>query len=93
MKKRRRGIETGWTQFSRISKNINDNIGNAMELAVKDLTAHITNHIPSAAEVDPKGILSSIRDPSCLILRDQTEEVRQKLEEIIPNRTSPGAKT
>ena len=54
-----------------------------MELTVIDLTAHITNHIPGVEEVDPKGILNTIRDPSCLILRKQTEEVREKLEEII----------
>ena len=88
-KRYRDGLDT---IFKNLAKNINDNIGNAMELAVKDLTAHITNHIPSAAEVDPKGILSSIRDPSCLILRDQTEEVRQKLEEIIPESDIPRGK-
>ena len=80
------------TIFRNLAKNIDDNVGNAMELAVKDLTAHIANHIPSAVEVDPKGILSSIRDPSCLILRDQTEEVRQKLEEIIPESDIPRGK-
>ena len=89
VKRYRDGLDT---IFKNLAKNINDNIGNAMELEVNDLTAHITNHIPSAAEVDPKGILSSIRDPSCLILRDQTEEVRQKLEEIIPESDIPRGK-
>ena len=63
-----------------------------MELAAIDLTAHITNHIPSAAEVDPKGLLNTIRDLSCLILREQTEEVREKLEEIIPESDIPRGK-
>ena len=41
-----------------------------MELTVIDLTAHITNRISGAEEVDPNiGILTTIRDPSCIILQ------------------------
>ena len=80
------------TIFDNLAKNIQDNIGNAMELAAIDLTAHITNHIPSVAEVDPKGLLNTIHDPSCLILREQTEEVREKLEEIILESDIPRGK-
>ena len=47
--------------FDNLAKNIQDNIGNAMELAVIDLKAQITNHISGAEEVDPKGILNTIR--------------------------------
>ena len=80
------------TIFENLAKNIQVNICNAMELTVIDLTAHITNHIPGAEEVDPKGILNTIRDPSCLILRKQTEEVKEKLEEIIPESDIPRGK-
>ena len=78
--------------FDNLAKNIQDNIGNAMELAVIDLKAQITNHISGAEEVDPKGILNTIRDPSCLILREPTEEVREKLEEIVPDSDIPSGK-
>ena len=80
------------TIFENLAKNIQDNIGNAMELTLIELTAHITNHIPGVEEVDPKGILNTIRDPSCLILRKQTEEVREKLEKIIPESDIPRGK-
>ena len=80
------------TIFENLAKNIQDNIGNAMELTVVELATHITNHIPGAEEVDPKGILNTIRDPSCLILRAQTEEEREKLEEIIPESDIPRGK-
>ena len=81
------------TIFQNLAKNIQDDIGNAMELTVVELTTHITNHIPGAEEVDPKGILNTIRDPSCLILRKQTEEVRKNWKRSSRNQTSPGAKT
>ena len=63
-----------------------------MELAVIDLKTQIANHIPGAEEVDPNGILNTIRDPSCLILREPTEEVREKLEEIVPDSDIPSGK-
>ena len=63
-----------------------------MELAVKDLKTQIAVHIPSAEEVDPIGILNTIRDPSCLILRKPTEEAREKLEEVDPDSDIPSGK-
>ena len=63
-----------------------------MELAVIDLKTQITNNIPGTEEVDPNRILKTIRDPSCLILREQTEEVREKLEEIVPDSDIPSGK-
>ena len=78
--------------FDNLAKNIQDNIGNAMELAVIDLKAQITNHISGVEEVDPKGILNTIRDPFCLILRELMEEVREKLEEIILDPDIPSGK-
>ena len=78
--------------FDNLAKNIQDNIGNAMELAIIDLKTQITNYIPGTEEVDPNGILNTIRDPSCLILREQTEEVREKLEEIVPDSDIPSGK-
>ena len=63
-----------------------------MELAVIDLKAQITNHISGVEEVDPKGILNTIRDPSCLILREPMEEVREKLEEIVLDSDIPSGK-
>ena len=60
-----------------------------MELAVIDLKTQITNYIPGTEEVDTNGILNTICDPSCLILREQTEEVREKLEEIVPGFRHP----
>ena len=78
--------------FDKLAKNIQDNIGNAMELAVIDLKTQITNNIPGAEDVDPKGVLNTIRDPSCLILREPTEEVREKLEEIVLDSDIPSGK-
>ena len=78
--------------FDNLAKNIQDNIGNAMELAVKDLKTQIADHIPGAEEVDPNGILNTIRDPSCLILRKSTEEAREKLEEVDPDSDIPSGK-
>ena len=78
--------------FDNLAKNIQDNISNAMELAVKDLKTQIADHIPGAEEVDPNGILNTIRDPSCLILRKFTEEAREKLEEVHPDSDIPSGK-
>ena len=78
--------------FDNLAKNIQDNIGNAMELAVIDLKTQITNYTPGAEDVDPNGILNTIHDPSCLILRELTEEVREKLEEIVPDSDIPSGK-
>ena len=78
--------------FDNLAKNIQDNIGNAMELAVKDLKTQIADHIPGAEEVDPNGILNTIRDPSCLILRKFTEEAGEKLEEVDPDSDIPSGK-
>ena len=72
-----------------LAKNIQDNVGNAMELAVKELINRIADHIPSTEEVDPVGILNTIRDPSCLILRNPTEEAIEKLEEVDPDADIP----
>ena len=63
-----------------------------MELAVKDLKTQIADHIPGAEEVDPNGILNTIHDPSCLILRKSTEEAREKLEEVDPDSDIPSGK-
>ena len=63
-----------------------------MELAVKELINRIADHIPSTEEVDPVGILNTIRDPSCLILRNPTEEAGEKLEEVDPDADIPSAK-
>ena len=65
--------------FDNLAKNIQDNIGNVMELAIIDLKTQITNYIPGTEDVDPNGILITIRDPSCLILREPTEGVKEKL--------------
>ena len=78
--------------FDNLSKNIQDNVGNAMELAVKDLINRIACHIPSAEEIDPVGVLNTIRDPSCLILRNPTEEAREKIEEVDPDSDIPSGK-
>ena len=78
--------------FDNLSKNIQDNVGNAMELAVKDLINRIAGHIPSAEEIDPVGILNTIRDTSCLILRNPTEEAREKMEEVDPDSDIPSGK-
>ena len=78
--------------FDNLSKNIQDNVGYAMELAVKDLKNQIAAHIPGAEEVDPIGILNTIRDPSCLILRNPTEEAREKIEEVDPDSDIPSGK-
>ena len=60
-----------------------------MELAIIDLKTHITKHITGTEEVDAGGILKTIRDPTCLTLREQTEEVREKLEEFYQIRRFP----
>ena len=78
--------------FDNLSKNIQGNVGNAMELAIKDLINRIADHIPSAEEVDPVGILNTIRDTSCLILRNPTEEAREKMEEVDPDSDIPSGK-
>ena len=78
--------------FDDLAKNIRDNIGNTMELAVTDLKTHITNYISGTEEVDTNGLLKTIRDPTCLILREQTEEVRKKLEEILPDSDIPSGR-
>ena len=36
--------------------------------------------------------MNTIRDPSCLILREQTEEVRERLEEILPDSDIPSGR-
>ena len=38
-----------------------------------------------AEEVDTASILKTIWDPSCLVLREQTEDVMEKLEELQPH--------
>ena len=78
--------------FDNLAKNIQGSIGNAMELVVKDLKTQIADHIPGAEEVDANGILSTIRDPSCLILRKSTEEAREKLEEVDLDSDIPSGK-
>ena len=55
-----------------------------MELAITDLKVEVVKQIPGAEEADAIGILKSIWDPSCLAMREQTEEVVAKLEEILP---------
>ena len=49
------------------------------------LRAVITKHIMGAEEVDTGSILKTIWDPSCLALREETEDVREKLEELLPD--------
>ena len=78
--------------FDNLSKNIQDNVGNTMELAVKDLINRIADQIPNAEEIDPVGILNTIRDTSCLILRNPTEEAREKMEEVDPDSDIPSGK-
>ena len=78
--------------FDDLAKNIKNNIANAMELAIIDLKTHITKHITGTEEVDAGGILKTIRDPTCLTLREQTEEVREKLEEILPDSEIPSGR-
>ena len=78
--------------FNNLAKNIQDNVGNAMELAIIDLKTQITKYIPGTEEVNTNGILNTICDPSCLILREQMEEVREKLEEIVPDSDIPSGR-
>ena len=56
-----------------------------MELAIIDLRAEIMKHITGTEEVDTGSILKTIRDPTCLALREQTEDIIEKLEEILPD--------
>ena len=67
-----------------MATNIENNIANTMELAIIDLRAEIVKQITGTEEVDTGSILKSIRDPTCLALREQTEEVIEKIEEILP---------
>ena len=71
--------------FEDKAKNIKNNIANAMELAIIDLRAEITKDITGVEEVDTGSILKMIRDPTCLALGEQTEDVIEKLEEILPD--------
>ena len=71
--------------FEDMAMNIKNNIANALELAIIDLRAVIMKHITGAEEVDTGSILKTIRDPTCLALREQTEDVIEKLEEILPD--------
>ena len=90
MKRRQKTYRKGLDKvFDDLAKNIKDNIANAMELAIIDLKTHITKHITGTEEVYAGGILKTIRDPTCLTLREQTEEVREKLEEILPDSEIP----
>ena len=70
--------------FEDMATNIENNIANAMEFAIIYLRAEIVKQITGAEEVDTGSILKSIQDPTCLALREQTEEVIAKLEEILP---------
>ena len=71
--------------FEDLAKNIEDNIANALELAIIDLRAVITKHITGTEEVDTASILKTIQDLSCLVLREQTEDIMEKLEELLPD--------
>ena len=71
--------------FEDLAKNIENNIANALELAIIDLRAVITKHITGTEEVDAGSIFKTIWDPSCLALREQTEDVMEKLEELLPD--------
>ena len=71
--------------FEDMATNIEINIANAMELAIIDLRAEITKHIIGTEEVDTGSILKTIRDPTCLALREQTDDIIEKLEEILPD--------
>ena len=70
--------------FCNMATNIEEWIANAMELAITDLKVEVVKQIPVVEEADTIGILKSIRDPSCLAMREQTEEVVAKLEGILP---------
>ena len=67
-----------------MAANIENSVANTMELAIIDLRAEIVKQITGAEEVDTGTILKSIWDPTCLALREQTEEVITKPEEILP---------
>ena len=69
--------------FDDMVSNIEDHITNAMELVIMRLKTEIVKQIPGTEEVDTGSILKSIQDPSCLAVREQTEEVIAKLEEIL----------
>ena len=71
--------------FEDMATNIENKIANMLELAIIDLRAVITRHITGAEEVDTGSILKTIRDPSCLALREQTEDITEKLEELLPD--------
>ena len=68
--------------FDDMATNIEDCIANMMELAIMKLKTEIIKQIPGVEEVDTGSILKSIWDPSCLAMREQTEEVIAKLEEV-----------
>ena len=70
--------------FDDMATNIEDHVTYTMELAIMDLKTEIIKQIPGTEEVDTKSILKSIRDPSCLAVREQMEEVIAKLEEVLP---------
>ena len=70
--------------FEDMAANIDNSIANVMELAIIDLRAEIVKKITGTEEVDTRTFLKSIQDPTCLALREQTEEVIAKLEEILP---------
>ena len=71
--------------FQDMAKNIENNIANALELAIIDLRTVIMKHITSAEDMDTGTILKTIRDPTCLALGEQTEAIIEKLEEILPD--------
>ena len=75
-----------------MATNIEGRITNAMELAIMDLKTEIVKQIPSAEEADTVSILKSIWDPSCLAVREQTEEVIAKLEEVLPESDTTSGK-
>ena len=78
--------------FDDIATNIEDCVTKAMELAIIDLKTEIVKQIPGTEEVDTRSILKLIQDPSCLAMREQTEEVIAKLKEVLPESDTTSSK-
>ena len=79
--------------FNNMAKIIKKGMENTMEVAIMALKQAMEKVILGIEEADTGTILKAIRDPPCLAIQRQTEEVEAKLEELMSDEDIPEGKS